>query len=172
MFLICYYCICCSSSFFKSSVGYRCGLQREKFPDLHAFRVNIHSLVAIICINITEISPRSSSPTKTVATLQGGHRFIQSRQGLKPLPTESQTSGTFQRKAYQWGTRGTRPSADRKNCSNKPVHLRKVQEKIRRNQESSCEKRIHWTLRANIQNLSFSSKGNCAVFKPLSNITC
>ena len=56
-FLICHYCICCSISFFKSSVGYRCGLQREKFPDLNAFRVKIHSLVAIICINITELSP-------------------------------------------------------------------------------------------------------------------
>ena len=73
---------------------------------------------------------------------------------------ESQTSGTFQRKAHQWWTRGTRSSADRKYYSNKPVYLRKVHGKIRRNQESSCEKRIHWTLRAHILNLSFSSKGN------------
>ena len=70
---------------------------------------------------------------KTVAKLKRGHRFI-SRQGLRPLSTESQTSGTFQRKAHQWWTRGTHSSADRKNYSNKPVHLRKVQEKIRRNQ--------------------------------------
>ena len=78
---------------------------------------------------------------KTVAKLKRGHRFI-SRQGLRPLSTESQTSGTFQRKAHQWWTRGTHSSADRKNYSNKPVNLLKVQEKIRRNQESSCEKRI------------------------------
>ena len=32
---------------------------------------------------------------KIIAKLQGGHRFI-SRQGLKPLSMESQTSGTFQ----------------------------------------------------------------------------
>ena len=89
------------------------------------------------------------SQPKTVAKLQGDHRFI-SRQGLRPLSTESQTSGTFQRKAHQWWTRGTHSSADRKNYSNKPVHLRKVQEKIKRNQESRCEKRIHWTLRAHI----------------------
>ena len=48
-------------------MGYRCGLQREKFPDLNAFRVNIHSLEAIICINITELSPI----TKTFAKLHG-----------------------------------------------------------------------------------------------------
>ena len=47
------------SRFLKPLVGYRCGLHREKFPDLTTFsvNVNIHSLVAIICINITELSP-------------------------------------------------------------------------------------------------------------------
>ena len=38
-----------------------CGLSmwspEEKIPDLYAFCVNIHSIVGIICINITELSP-------------------------------------------------------------------------------------------------------------------
>ena len=45
------------SHFLNPLVGYRCGLLREKFSDLNAFRVNMHSLVATICINITELSP-------------------------------------------------------------------------------------------------------------------
>ena len=47
------------SRFLNPLVGYLCALQREKFPDLNAFcvNVNIHSLVAIICINITKLSP-------------------------------------------------------------------------------------------------------------------
>ena len=136
-------------------MGYRCGLLREKFPDLikclsceHAFSCsnNLYKLYR----TFTDHRPQP----KTVAKLQGGHRFI-SRQGLKPLSMESQTSGTFQMKAHQWWTRGTHSSAERKNYSNKPVRLRKVQEKVRRNQESSYEKRIHWTLRAHIPGRRF-----------------
>ena len=115
------------SRFLNPLVGYQCGLLREKFPDLNAFCLNIHSLVAIICI--LPNFHRSPPPTKTVAKLQGGPRFI-FRQGLRILPKESQTSGTFQRKACQWGTR---PFADRKNYSNK--HF--IYEKSGQNQKKS-----------------------------------
>ena len=137
--------------FLNPLVGYRCGLLWEKFPDLNAFCVNINSLAA----------------TKYYRT------FTDHRSNQKPSLNCKEATDLFLDKNLspcQQKAR-LRELLKGKLTTDEPVSLRKVQEKISRNQESSCEKRIHWTLQAHIQNLSFSSKGNCTVFRPLSFIT-
>ena len=121
-------------------MGYGCGLLREKFPDLikclsceHAFSCsnNLYKLYR----TFTDHRPQP----KTVAKLQGGHRFI-SRQRLRLLSTESQTSVTFQRKLTSDELVELTLPQIAKIIQTSQFIYEKCKKKSR---ETRCEKRIH-----------------------------
>ena len=89
-------------------------------------RVNIHSLAATICINITELSPITVPNQKPSLNCKEATDLFLDKD-LSPCQRKARLQELLKGKLI----------------SDEPVYLRKVQKKISRDQEGSCEKRIH-----------------------------